>query len=113
MLSIIYLRAEQDFEVNIGVKKGAVTGLLMGVVAAIVSLVLIISLEAFLAQPIYDLISNVFSFLGTDMLNIVISLSGADVALSLNAIFTRLLVTLFAFPVLGLLFGAIGAKFLR
>jgi len=113
IVSILYLRAEQDYRVYIGTKKGIFTGVLMGIVAAIVSLIVTISLEAFLGVPIYNLITNMFGFLNTNTLNIVIALSGADAALSLNGIITRLLITLISFPILGGLFSFLGAKFLR
>jgi len=113
LLTIIYLRAEEDFKVFIGGKKGAVSGALMGLVAAVVSLVLIISLEAMFAAPIYRFLINTLSFLDEDTLNVIISLSGADQVLRFDVILIRAGLTFPLFPLLGGLFGAAFAKGLR
>jgi hypothetical protein len=113
ILSIVYLKAEQDYKTNIGIKKGIITGILVGILASIVSLIVIISLGAFLGVQIYGLMTNIFGFLDTNTLNTLITISGGDATLSLNGIITRLFITIISFPILSGFFGLLGAKFLR
>ncbi len=113
IVSIIYLRSEDNYLVYIGSKKGFIVGALTGVVAAISSLILIILLEAFIGAQSYGVITSIFGFLDGSILNIIIALAGADVALSVNIIILRLLITLITFPLLGGIFGYLSARFLR
>jgi len=113
IVSIIYLRAEHDYKVYISAKTGFITGALTGIVAALVSLILIISLEVFLGAQIYGIVSSIFGFLDTNLLNLIIALSGGNVALNLNGIITRLGITIITFPILGGLFALLTAKFIR
>lgn len=113
IVSVIYLRAEHEYMVYINPKKGFITGALTGLMATIISLVLIVSLEVFFGAHIYGIINGLFGFLDSGILNIIIALSGANVSLSLNGIITRLGVTIILFPILGGIFGFLTAKFLR
>ena len=110
---IVYIRAEDDFKTVVGIKKGAAAGALTGLVAAIVSFIVVLSLEVMLAGPVYNFIIGTFDFLDENMLNLVLSLSGADRTLSFSVLWIRALISFTLYPMLGALFGALFAKWFR
>lgn len=113
ILAIKYLQIESDHRIIVGFKKAIVTTLVLGFVAAIISSIVQLSLQVFLAGPTSDFFSSMLSGMDQSTFNILMTFFGFDRAFELIPMLARVLLKLIIFPIFAMVGGLIGSKFLR
>ena len=111
LLSIIYIRMENDYKEWVGEKKGMVTGLLVGIVTALVSLVIFIAMASYIGPmlaPFFQSISD-----GSLVGQMIITLASSNAVVTFGIIKLRFILTFTLYPIFGILSGYYFARKLR
>ena len=111
MFSIIYIRMENDYQIWVGEKKGMATGLLVGVVASLISFIIFIATTSYLGP----MVSSFFTGIAGNGLfgDILITLASANSNVSMHVLQLRIFVTLIVYGIFGVLFGRYFSRKIR
>ncbi len=112
-ITIGFLRIERDYDYIVGIPEGRIMGFLSGLVAAVVSILMLISLQAIFAPEIHDIASGILSESDMQKVGLLFGAAGLDPGLSLTILTYRFIFGIIVYPAIGLLAGMHFAKRMR
>ncbi len=94
-----------------GMKKAFASCIATGIFAAVISTIILLILEIFLASSIYEFVKPFVDFLDPTMLSILLGSVGLDTTVSFVGLLTRFIISVILYPILLLLGALVYLKF--